>query len=67
MVESLLSLRDICSTQPTDARLHLSNSTYDSLTEIVKSLTPAKHLTKKLQEEQQSVISILHGWCANSS
>ncbi|RVE48834.1 hypothetical protein evm_006608 [Chilo suppressalis] len=59
MVESLLSLRDICAT---DVRLHLPDSTWDTLTEILKSLTPAKQLTKKLQEEQLTVGDFYLAW-----
>lgn len=59
MVESLLSLKDICDN---DARLHLSESTWDELTEFLKSLTPAKELTKKLQEEQLTVGDFYLAW-----
>lgn len=59
MVESLLSLREICST---DERLQLPDSTWEALSEFVRCLMPARELTKKLQEEQLTVGDFYIAW-----
>ncbi|CAK1589123.1 unnamed protein product [Parnassius mnemosyne] len=59
MLKSLLSLKEICAM---DARLHLPDSIWDGVEDFLKSITPVKYLTKKLQDELLTVGDFYIEW-----
>lgn len=60
MIESLFTLKDICSSDPRN--LFLPDSTWKILEEIVAALKPAKKLMIKLQSEQLTVGDCYLSW-----
>jgi hypothetical protein len=61
MLESLVLVRDCCSTIPGDP-LYLSENTWTAITEMISSLTPSKILTKILQTEQLTLGDFYYHW-----
>ncbi|XP_075978168.1 uncharacterized protein LOC142986533 [Anticarsia gemmatalis] len=59
MAQSLITLKEICLT---NERLYLPSATWVSIEDFVTSMTPAKILTKKLQEEQLTVGDFYLEW-----
>lgn len=61
MVESLLNLKEICSLNER-LQVLVSSTPWSALEDFVKSMTPAKLLTKKLQTEQLTVGNFYLEW-----